>query len=118
MVGMDRPAFSLRLDPALRDRVRVVAQRAGISQNEFLERAAEHEVVARGALLAEELEAAASHLRTVSAPAAAEQVEASITAFVEAESGPDPIRPRQITREPVQVAAPSMVGAVAAFQRR
>jgi hypothetical protein len=39
-----------------------VASRLGISQNELIEQAIEHEVVARGAMLSEDLRAAADRL--------------------------------------------------------
>lgn len=115
-----RPTFPLRFtNDRLRELVRVVAEREGISQNELLEQAAEHEVVARGALLADELEAAAAQLRHVTSPVAAEILDASIADFVEGEALPDPVRPRRIERasRPVK-AGPSKIGAVAAFRRR
>lgn len=114
---MARPTFPLRFThEGLRELVRIVAEREGISQNELLEQAAEHEVVARGALLADELEAAAAQLRAATGPMAADLMAESIGRFVEAEALLDPIRPRRITRAvPVRV-APSRIGAVAAFQ--
>lgn len=117
---MPRPTFSLRFThEGLRDLVRIVAERDGISQNELLEQAAEHEVVVRGGLLATELEAAAAHLRTITAPSAAELIKQSVASFVEAEALPDPLRPRQFTRSPDESAdnEPEL-GAVAAFGRR
>lgn len=114
-----RPTFPLRFThDRLRELVRVVAEREGISQNELLEQAAEHEVIARGALLADELEAAAAQIRSVTGPVAAELLDASIAGFVEGEALPDPVRPRRIAREarPTE-AAPSKIGAVAAFRR-
>lgn len=119
MVCVARPVFSLRFrDPVLRERVRAVAEREGISQNEFLERAAEHEIVASGALLADELEAAASRLRAMTATEAIGQVEASIRAFVAAEAAPDPIRPRLFSRPPARAGSRRPSVAVAAFERR
>ena len=117
---MPRPTFPLRFtQDRVRELVRLVAEREGISQNELLEQAAEHEVIARGALLADELEAAAAHLRAVAAPAMAEGIEASITAFVEAEALPDPIRARRIARRPdPRPWGSSSIGAVAAFEHR
>ena len=59
-------AFPLRFhDSRLRALVRELAQHASISQNEFIERAVEREVVFRGALIADELAAAADRLREV-----------------------------------------------------
>lgn len=113
-----RPTFPLRFThDRLRELVRIVAEREGISQNALLEQAAEHEVVARGALLADELEATAALLRSVTSPVAAELVDASIAGFVEGEALPDPLRPRRIERE-ARSARPftSKIGAVAAFR--
>jgi hypothetical protein len=116
---MVRPTFPLRFShEGLRELVRVVAEREGISQNELLEQAAEHEVVARGALLADELEALAAQLRATTGPLAAKRTQASIAAFIEGEALPDPTRPRRIIREPDRAAQrPSQIGAVAAFER-
>ncbi len=117
---MARPTFSLRFsNEGLRELVRVVADREGISQNELLELAAEHEVVARGALLADELEALAARLRAASNALAADDVHASIASFIEAEALPEPVRGRRISREPLRVARDSSkIGALAAFERR
>ena len=115
---MARPTFPLRLrDDRLRDLVRMVAEREGISQNELLEQAAEHEVLARGALLADELEASAAQLRNLRAKAMTTLVEASVQEFVEAEARTDPLRPRRIER-PDESASAGSIGAVAAFRRR
>ncbi len=115
---MVQPTFPLRFyREGLREMVRVVAERSGISQNEFLEQAAEHEVVARGALLADELEALAVHLRTATTWGF-EARKASLAAFVEAEALPDPIKGRRISRKPAEVEqGSSKIGAVAAFER-
>lgn len=96
---MDSSVFSLRLRKAnLRESVRVLARREGISQNELLEQAAEHEVVFRGALLADDLELASAQFRSLSANAYAELVEASLLSAAASESRPDPLRVRQISR--------------------
>jgi hypothetical protein len=116
---MSRPTFPLRFtSDRLRELVRVVAEREGISQNELLERAAEHEVIARSALLADELEGIVGQLRAAVAPVVAARIEASIEAFVEGEMRPDPIRPRQIERRsPQRRSTQSTIGAAAAFDR-
>lgn len=107
-----RPMFSLRFrSEGLRDLVREIAQREGMSQNELLEVAAEHEVIARGALLADHLELSASRLRSLSDRAAGDMIGASIDAFIAGEANPEPLRPRRISRGTSQ-----RVGAVAAFQ--
>lgn len=114
-----RPTVSLRFsNPVLRERVRLLAAHIGVSQNEFLERAAEHEVVACGALLSRELEALAAQVGEMSAATRREQVEASKADFAAGEALPEPLRPRQIYREPTSAASTSSsIGAVAAFGR-
>lgn len=115
---MAASTFPLRFrQERIRELVRVVAEREGISQNELLEQAAEHEVVARGALLVEELEASAARLRTITASAHRSLVESSLDNFAKGESLPDPLRPRQITRDRGGTRVQSDYGAVAAFER-
>jgi hypothetical protein len=114
-----RPTVSLRFsNPVLRERVRAVAEQCGVSQNEFLERAAEHEVVARGGLLSGELDALAGRLAQMSAATLSERVEASKVDFAAGEALPDPLRPRRVLTEasPV-VSTRTPIGAVAAFSR-
>lgn len=120
-----RPTFSLRFTHAgLRDMVRAVADRDGISQNELLEQAAEHEVVVRGLLMADELEAAAVRLRTLTAPAAAELIAQSLATFVQGEANPEPLRPYKVSRpaelapDAERSAGAGPLGAVAAFGRK
>lgn len=58
-----RAVFPLRWrNERLRTLTAEVASRLGISQNELIEQAIEHEVVARGAMLSEDLRAAADRL--------------------------------------------------------
>jgi hypothetical protein len=58
-----RAVFPLRWrNERLRALTAEVAARLGISQNELIEQAIEHEVVARGAMLSEDLRAAADRL--------------------------------------------------------
>ncbi|HWL72740.1 MAG TPA: hypothetical protein VNQ74_02565, partial [Burkholderiaceae bacterium] len=58
-----RAVFPLRWrNEKLRTLTAEVASRLGISQNELIEQAIEHEVVARGAMLSEDLKAAADRL--------------------------------------------------------
>jgi len=92
----------------------VIAERDGISQNELLEQAAEHEVIARGALLADDLETAAAQLRMITASAYSALVDASVAGFAEGEGNVEPLRPRRISRP-----RPSdTIGAIAAFEHR
>jgi hypothetical protein len=114
---MARSTFPLRFTrERVREAVRLLAEREGISQNELLEQAAEHEVVARGALLADELEASADHLRKTTTRAMRQVVEASLEEFVEAEAYPEPLRPYKVEG----LSSPTLssgIGAVAAFHR-
>lgn len=99
MKNVDTSVFSLRLRKAnLRESVRSIARQEGISQNEFLEQAVEHEVVVRGALLADDLELAAAEMRTLSASAYAKLTEESLLSAAASEARPDPLRVRQIVR--------------------
>lgn len=110
--------FSLRFrSERLRELVREVAEREGVSQNELLEVAAEHEVIARGALLADHLDLSAARLRSISERAFAGVVTASIDAFVAGEANSEPLRPRRISRPATQPerSARRPLGAVAAF---
>jgi hypothetical protein len=110
--------FPLRFrQERVRELVRLVAEREGISQNELLEQAAEHEVVARGALLVEELEASAARLSAITAKAYRSLVESSLDDFANREGLPDPLRPRQITRHPGRITVGAGYGAVAAFEQ-
>ncbi|MHB8341497.1 MAG: hypothetical protein ACYDB7_10030 [Mycobacteriales bacterium] len=111
-------AFPLRFrQERIRELVRLVAEREGISQNELLEQAAEHEVVARGALLVEELEASAARLSAITAAAYRSLVASSLDDFTAGESLPDPLRPRRITRHLDSSSVKAGCGAVAAFER-
>lgn len=101
MERTDKSTFSLRLRKEnLRNMVRDLAKREGISQNELLEQAAEHEVIARGSLLADDLEIAAAHLRRLSATAYTALVVESVVTAAAAEGAPDPLRAHKISRFP------------------
>lgn len=99
----------------MRELIREVASRENVSQNELLEQAAEHEVIARGALIAEDLVAAADQLVALTEAAYDALVVSSIAVFAEAEGGPEVLQARQIARQ----ATPSVVStdmvAVSAF---
>lgn len=120
MRRMPAPTFSLRIrQPRLRELIREVAAQEKISQNELLEQAAEHELIARGALVTEDLTAAAAKLAALTDAAYQELVEASVAAVAEGEANPEPLRARQITRRPDDGAGPVAdedLVAVTAFQ--
>lgn len=123
---MATPVFPLRLrKPHLREQIREVAEREGISQNEFLEQAAEHELIVRGEMLAADLDRAVSRLRGLTTSARESLIDASIVAFGVGERLPDPLEARQINRPPagesVNPIRPSVrdsatLGAIAAFE--
>jgi len=97
LVADARKAFSLRLgDQRLRELVREVADREHLSQNELIEQAVEHEVIARGAMLAEDLAAAADRLARLTAEQSARLVTRSIDSFGAGESRPEPVQARAL----------------------
>lgn len=96
-VADERRVFSLRLgDQRLRELVREVADREHLSQNELIEQAVEHEVIARGAMLAEDLAAAADRLARLTAEQSARLVTRSIDSFGAGESRPEPVQARAL----------------------
>ncbi len=96
-----RAVFPLRWrNEKLRILTAEVAARLGISQNELIEQAIEHEVVARGAMLSEDLRAAADRLAELTQEQY-ERIQArSWERFVAGEGQLEPLQTR-----PVQPAA-------------
>lgn len=118
MEAVTASAFPLRFrNERLRELVREVAEREHISQNELLEQAARHEVIARGALLADDLAASAARLASVTARAYDQLVAASLEAFADGEANPEPLRPWLISRHSVEADVATGLVAVAAFHR-
>ena len=115
------PTFSLRLrSPRLRALMQEIAQRESISQNELIEQALEHELVARGAMWAEDLRAAADRLTALTDAQHESLLERSLVEFAEGEGRREPLRARQISRLPVVPARPTApagdrLGVIAAF---
>ena len=100
--------FSLRLrSPRLRALMQEIAQRESISQNELIEQALEHELVARGAMWAEDLRAAADRLTALTDAQHESLLKRSLVEFAGGEGRRDPLRVRRITREPASVGAPA-----------
>lgn len=117
-------AFPLRLrDPKLRTLVREVAQREGISQNELIEQAIEDDLVVRGRLLADELQATVDRLTSLSDDTYAALVERGDRGFAEGEGRPEPLkaqalhapRPGSRRRSALPSAALDHLGVLAAF---
>ena len=113
--------FSLRLrSPRLRALMQEIAQRESISQNELIEQALEHELVARGAMWAEDLRAAADRLTALTDAQHESLLELSLVEFAQGEGRREPLRAHQIARQPVVPARPTApsgdrLGVIAAF---
>ena len=88
-----RAAFPLRWrNEKLRTLTAEVAARLGISQNELIEQAIEHEVVARGGMLSEDLRAAADRLAELTQELH-ERIQArGLARFVAGEGLPEPLQ--------------------------
>ena len=88
-----RAVFPLRWrNERLRTLTAEVASRLGISQNELIEQAIEHEVVARGAMLSEDLRAAADRLSELTQEQY-ERIQArSLESFVAGEGQREPLQ--------------------------
>ena len=94
-MGQARAVFPLRLrSERLRALLREVAEREHVSQNELIEQAIEHEVVARGALLADDLATSARQLAALAASERSELIERSVDDAGQSVHLADPIRAR------------------------
>jgi hypothetical protein len=94
-----RAVFPLRWrNERLRTLTAELASRLGISQNELIEQAIEHEVVARGAMLSEDLRAAADRLAELTQEQY-ERIQArGLESYVAGEGFFDPIQTRAAHR--------------------
>jgi len=116
MLIMATKAFSLRFRrPGLRSRVAQVAAAAGVSQNEFLEQAAEHEVIIRGGMIQHDLESAAAALKEMAIQTRTELIKTSIIKTSESESAQEPIAARAVNSNQTEEVDSQQVGVVAAF---
>lgn len=96
---MATPVFPLRLrDQRLRELVREVAAGLGISQNELIERATEHEVVARGAMLSEDLRLAADRMAQLTEDGYQQILDRGVDRVATGEAQRDQVSGRRITR--------------------
>ena len=127
MENTKQPTFSLRLRKDwVRRMVRELAEHEGISQNEFLEQAAEHEVIARGAMVADDLERIATRIREMSEAAYDDLIEASIIAAAESETLADEPRAYQFVANSVAhdttgvagILSTNGIGAVRVFEEQ
>jgi hypothetical protein len=90
-----RAVFPLRWrNERLRTLTAEVASRLGISQNELIEQAIEHEVVARGAMLSEDLRAAADRLAELTQEQYERMQARGLESFVAGEGQVEPIQAR------------------------
>jgi len=94
-----RAVFPLRWrNERLRTLTAEVASRLGISQNELIEQAIEHEVVARGAMLSDDLRAAADRLAELTQEQY-ERIQArAVESYVAGEGMFDPVQSRPAYR--------------------
>ncbi len=94
-----RAVFPLRWrNERLRTLTAEVASRLGISQNELIEQAIEHEVVARGAMLSEDLRAAADRLAELTEEQY-ERIQArGVESFIAGEGLSEPLQSRLAPR--------------------
>lgn len=121
MAGMTSvPVFPLRLrNPRLRELAKEIARRESISQNELIEQALEHELVARGAMWVDDLRSAADRFAELTQEQYAAVMARSIEDFPRGEGRSEPLLARRITCRAVEVApsAPGddRLGVIAAF---
>lgn len=117
-----RAVFPLRWrNERLRTLTAEVASRLGISQNELIEQAIEHEVVARGAMLSEDLRAAADRLAELTQEQY-ERIQArGLETFVSGEGLLEPVQahltPRRAAVDSVAVDRPPVARDVTAIYR-
>jgi hypothetical protein len=117
-----RTVFPLRWrNERLRALTAEVASRLGISQNELIEQAVEHEVVARGAMLSDELRAAADRLAELTQEQY-ERIQArGVDSFIAGEGLSEPVQsrltPRAAAVDSVAVDRPAVARDVTAIYR-
>lgn len=103
---MATPVFPLRLrNERLRELVREVAAGLGISQNELIERATEHEVMARGAMLSDDLRQAADRLTELTQTHQQQIINRSLDQMAAGEGQREPLAVRRVKRP---VTAPAL----------
>lgn len=113
-----RGAFPLRFkDERLRELVREVAEIEHVSQTDLIEEAVAHELIFRGARLADDLAEAARRIGRLTDAQRTDLIDRSIDEFVEGEGLPDPIRARALhsTTELTEVATEDPLGVLATF---
>jgi hypothetical protein len=103
-----RGAFPLRFkDEKLRELVREVAETEQVSQTDLIEEAVAHELIFRGARLANDLAEAADRISRLTELQRAELIDRSIDEFAAGESLPDPLQARALHSSPGQLEEPT-----------
>lgn len=104
-----RGAFPLRFkDGQLRELVREVAENEHVSQTDLIEEAVAHELIFRGARLANDLAEAADRISRLTELQRTELIDRSVDQFAAGESLPDPLQgtalhsPSGRAREPME----------------
>jgi hypothetical protein len=101
-----RAVFPLRWrNERLRTLTAEVASRLGISQNELIEQAIEHEVVARGAMLSDDLRAAADRLAALTQEQYERMQARGLESFIAGEGLGEPVQSRPTQRAPIDSVA-------------
>ncbi len=97
MVDATRGAFPLRFkDLRLRELVREVAALEEVSQTDLIEEAVAHELIFRGARLADDLSAAARRLKRLTEGQRAELIDRSLDEFAQGEALPEPLQAKAV----------------------
>lgn len=88
-----RSVFPLRFStPRLRELVRMLAEREGVSQNVFIEQAVEHESLIRGAMVADDLAQSSRRIAALTEAQHRTLLDNAIAAFAAGEAQPDPVQ--------------------------
>ena len=97
MVDSVRGVFPLRFkDVRLRELVREVAALEEVSQTDLIEEAVAHELIFRGARLADDLAAAASRLNRLTESQRAELIDRSLDELAQGEALPEPLQAKAV----------------------
>jgi hypothetical protein len=113
----DTRVFPLRIrNERLRELTRELAAGLGISQNEFIEQALERDVVGRGAMLADDLRAAADRIAALTEEQYQRILDRGAERFAASEDRPDPVQAVQIAPDAVRE-PPAVSMGVPAFRR-
>ena len=97
MVDATRGAVPLRFKALrLRELVREVAALEEVSQTDLIEEAVAHELIFRGARLADDLSAAARRLKRLTEGQRAELIDRSLDEFAQGEALPEPLQAKAV----------------------